>query len=211
MDKKNFFSKVKMAESTISMILGIVVVVVVGILLFRYFKNNATTNTNIPQISNEAAVSEINGDNTTGVKGKVEELAGNQKTNEGTSTSTSGKYIVKKGDNLWNISIKYYKTGYEWKTISKANNLKNPGVIEVGQELTIPEIPVQKTIAQNPTGKNLQPITSDKYTVVKGDNLWNISVRAYQDGFKWQIIAQANNIVNPRRIHPGNVLTIPRQ
>ncbi|HUV71729.1 MAG TPA: LysM peptidoglycan-binding domain-containing protein [Clostridia bacterium] len=46
--------------------------------------------------------------------------------------------------------------------------------------------------------------------MVKGDTLWDISVRAYQDGYRWVEIAEANNLSNPNIIHPGNALTIPR-
>lgn len=47
------------------------------------------------------------------------------------------------------------------------------------------------------------------YTVVRGDNLWNIAVAAYGDGFRWVDIAKANKLANPSIIHAGNVLTIP--
>ena len=47
------------------------------------------------------------------------------------------------------------------------------------------------------------------YTVVHGDNLWDIAVAAYGDGFRWTDIAKANQLVNPRVIHSGNVLVIP--
>lgn len=55
-----------------------------------------------------------------------------------------------------------------------------------------------------------QKIVGDTYTVVSGDNLWNIAVRAYGDGFRWKEIAQANNLINPSLIHRGNVFIIPR-
>lgn len=74
-----------------------------------------------------------------------------------------------------------------------------------------------KTIDQNggksvpmPTTPVMTKIVGNTYTVVRGDNLWNISVRAYGTGFKWGEIAKANNLLNPRVIHAGNVLQIPR-
>lgn len=48
-----------------------------------------------------------------------------------------------------------------------------------------------------------------EYTVVRGDNLWDIAVAAYGDGYRWTDIAEANDLVNPSIIHAGNVLTIP--
>jgi len=49
-------------------------------------------------------------------------------------------YTVKKGDNLWNISKKYYGTGTKWPTIANANKkiIKNPNLIYPGQVLVIP-------------------------------------------------------------------------
>lgn len=57
---------------------------------------------------------------------------------------------------------------------------------------------------------NTDPITDNSYTVVHGDNLWNIAVRAYGDGFRWVEIASANNLANPNLIHAGNQFVIPR-
>lgn len=53
-------------------------------------------------------------------------------------------------------------------------------------------------------------ITEDSYTVVLGDSLWDIAIRAYGDGYKWVEIAKANNLSNPDLIHPGNEFTLPR-
>jgi len=194
MQNKNLLKKIQSSESTISMILGIVVVVAVGVLLVRYFQG-VSFKENIPEILTGTSVKSENENNVpTGSLSK-------EKTTDKATTS-SGKYIVQAGDSLWKISVKFYGTGFSWAKISQANNIKNPGLIEVGQELTIPSLSLAQNIGE--------PITGSKYTIVKGDNLWNISVRAYQDGFKWQEIAKANNLVNPRIIHPGNVLTIPR-
>jgi nucleoid-associated protein YgaU len=50
------------------------------------------------------------------------------------------------------------------------------------------------------------------YTVEPGDSLSKIAKREYGDAGKWQRIYAANrNIIsNPDLIHPGQVLTIPR-
>lgn len=52
-----------------------------------------------------------------------------------------------------------------------------------------------------------------KYTVVKGDCLWNLAKKFYGDGSKYTKIYDANrNIIgsNPNLIYPGQVLTIPK-
>jgi nucleoid-associated protein YgaU len=53
-------------------------------------------------------------------------------------------------------------------------------------------------------------ITSDTYTVQKGDWLSKIAGRAYGDVMAYQKIAQANNITNPDSIEVGTVLKLPR-
>ena len=49
-----------------------------------------------------------------------------------------------------------------------------------------------------------------KYTVVRGDSLWQISTRLYGTGYNWVLIAQENKLTNPNIIHAGNVLTVPK-
>ncbi len=56
------------------------------------------------------------------------------------------------------------------------------------------------------------PSTEQKYTVVKGDCLWNIAKKFYGNGSKYSVIYNANRSVvggNPNLIYPGQVLTIP--
>lgn len=123
-------------------------------------------------------------------------------------------YTVVPGDNLWSISLKMYKSGYSWTSISKENNLKNPGIIHVGMRLTIPKI-----VVANPTNNILtanmdqaqKPIISDStYVVDRGDNLWTIAVRSYNNGYRWVDIARENNITNPNLIFKGNEIKIPK-
>ena len=47
------------------------------------------------------------------------------------------------------------------------------------------------------------------YTVVPGDNLWNIATTFYGDGTRYPEIAAANGIENPSLIFPGQNLLIP--
>lgn len=59
---------------------------------------------------------------------------------------------------------------------------------------------------------NNSPSSSQTYTVVKGDCLWNIAKKFYGDGSKYTVIYDANRGVvggNPNLIYPGQVLTIP--
>jgi len=49
-----------------------------------------------------------------------------------------------------------------------------------------------------------------EHTVIKGEYLWGLAKKYYDDGYKWVNIAQANKLANPNIIHPGNKLTIPK-
>lgn len=196
--QKGFFSKIKLTESYTSLILGAIVVLIVGILFISFAKGNKNT-----QTSSASDVSK----------------AENQKS---TDSQTSSTYTVRPGDDLWTISEAVYDNGYKWVEIAKINNLENPGLIYAGSKLIVPS--VSPTITQEETiiqGIKQAPqnqssviqnssITQNTYTVVEGDNLWDIAVRAYGDGFKWPEIARANNLANPNLIHPGNVFKIPR-
>lgn len=118
-------------------------------------------------------------------------------------------HTVVAGETLWSISEKYYGSGFNWVDISKANNLDNPGAIETGQKLTIPDVTSELATTVTETS-DTNAISGATYEVVKGDNLWNIAVRAYGDGYRWVEIARENNLVNPDLIHAGNILVLPR-
>lgn len=47
------------------------------------------------------------------------------------------------------------------------------------------------------------------YTAKAGDTLSGIAGRVWQDPAKWRLIADANDIENPRKLVPGRVLIVP--
>ncbi len=61
-------------------------------------------------------------------------------------------YTVQAGDTLWSIAQKFYKSGYNWVDIAKANNIELSHLISEGMELVIPEVD-KKFIAQADTAK----------------------------------------------------------
>ena len=156
------------------MVLGLLVVLIVGILIVKYLKTD---------------------------RGTITQDLLNQPNSTEMSTKT---HTVVKGDNLWNIAVAYYGDGFKWVDIATENKLDNASVIEIGQELVVPNV---ETLSMTDDSNS---ITSTTYEVVKGDSLWTIAVRAYGDGYKWVDIAKANNIVNPNVIHTGNILVLPR-
>ena len=46
------------------------------------------------------------------------------------------------------------------------------------------------------------------YTVKRGDTLWDIACRFYDDGTKWRTIADRNGVTDPRKLQIGKVLTL---
>lgn len=189
--EQNKFTNINVTESYTSLILGAIVVLIVGILFITFAKGNRNL-----QTSSVKDISEI----------------------ENLNSNTSSTYTIKPGDDLWTISENIYKDGFKWTEIAKINNLKNPGLIYAGNKLVLPAINQEKqiTIDAQPSlkisSKVIQnnSIAGNSYTVIMGDNLWNIAVRAYGDGYKWPEIARANNLVNPDLIHSGNIFKIPR-
>lgn len=134
----------------------------------------------------------------------------NQKEETGTATSTEEQtYTVKEGDDLWRISENLYGSGYNWEDLAKANNISNPDVIEPGTKLNVPEVATKEATIE-PVQQQGNKITGNSYTVVEGDYLWDIAIRAYGDGFKWTQIAEANSIANPDVIFVGTKLNLPR-
>lgn len=52
-------------------------------------------------------------------------------------------------------------------------------------------------------------ISGGEYVVAKGDDLWKIAVKKYNDGYKWVDIAKANKIKNAGYIEVGQKLILP--
>lgn len=231
-EEKGYFEKletqIQSNQSKVSLVLGALIILVIGILVFNYFNRNQSSLGPAQQTeqTEEADVS-------------PEQLP--------------GKYTVKEGDTLFTIAEKYYKDGLKYTEIAKANNLTDVNTISVGQVLEIPKVESaiaqaspevtsspEATVSPQPTASpeaSVSPsptaipspeeiagtgtgggnttiwgprIEGNTYTVVEGDWLSTIAGRAYGDIFAYEKLAKANNIPNPDLIVPGTVLTIPR-
>lgn len=209
-------------RSLINLVLGLLVIVVLGILLFNFFTKSNQNQANL------------------GPSQQTETLP----TGDVSKDKLPGKYTVKEGDTLFLVAQKYYDDGYKYSEIASANKLNDPNRLEVGQELEIPKLEQNVMAATNSASpsasieteqmasgefrstpeQSLAPgtggatnqtiwgerITSDTYTVQSGDWLSKIAGRAYGDIMAFSKIAQANNISNPDLIEVGTVLKIPR-
>jgi nucleoid-associated protein YgaU len=178
------------SEGTIRLVVGVLTVLAVGVLAYNVFKGQNQT----PASSNETKES------LTGTLGESK-----------TAVALPAQHTVESGETLWSIAEKYYQSGYNWIDIAKANNLTGSSVISAGGKLTIPKTEVIKPVvsASTPVVTDAK-IASEKYTIIRGDTLWSIAVRAYGDGYQWPKIATANKLANPNLIHADNILVIPR-
>lgn len=94
------------------------------------------------------------------------------------------------------ISLKQYRE-YSTKTVN----------IKIAASKPTATVTTTRAAETSPT-----PSSSQTYTVVKGDCLWNIAKKFYGSGAKYTVIYNANKSVissNPNLIYPGQVLTIP--
>lgn len=196
-------NEVQSKQSKVSMILGVLIILVIGVLIFNYYNKNKAV------------------------------LGPAQQTQQADSEDVSpqdlpGKYTIKEGDTLYEVAEKYFKDGFKYEDIAKANNMANANEITTGAVIEIPKLEAKAEStpssapviaeAQNQgtgTGGGNSTIWGDRiegntYTVVEGDWLSKIAGRSYGDIMAFDKIAKANNITNPDHIEPGQVLTIPR-
>lgn len=199
-------------QSYLNYVLGALIVLIIGILLFNYF----------------------NKPNNLGPSQQADQQNENQQEQQGdvTKETLPGKYTIKEGDTLFLIAQQYYNDGFKYTEIIKENKLANPDVLEVGQEITIPKIEGEQASNNENQAADESPapdnqtdngqggaenmtiwgnrITGETYTVQAGDWLSKIAERAYGDINQFSKIAEANNITNPEVIEVGTVLKIPR-
>jgi nucleoid-associated protein YgaU len=197
-------------QSILNIVLGTLVVLVLGVLLFNFFTNQGVTDELAQDLGPSQQTSEENS--------QPEQPQGDV-----AKENLPGNYTVKEGDTLFVIAKNYYNDGYQFAKIAEVNDLQNPNLIAVGQVLNIPKLggevagtSTEDNDATQATGgaENQtiwgERITGDNYTVQEGDWLSTIAGRAYGDIMQYAKIAEANNISNPNLIEPGTVLKLPR-
>jgi nucleoid-associated protein YgaU len=202
---KKLLKTLKINESAISTAFGALVVVVIGVMIFNYFKSF-----NRSKVTETAPVEVTQ---MPGTESPVIVEEDGKKIPQGLPSS----YKVEKNDSLWKIAEKYYGSGYNWVDIAKENNLKSPDRLAVGMELKIPKAEVIeiKVVANGRIDAKgaSKTLDSETYITVKGDHLWSVAVRAYGDGYAWTKIYQANKSLigaNPGNLAVGISLKLPR-
>lgn len=113
---------------------------------------------------------------------------------------SGSRYVVKRGDTLWDIASGTMGNPLLWSRLYEANRsvISRPSLIYPGQTLVIPSV----------TSRSSQ----GKRTVRRGDTLWDIAQSVYGNPLRWKDLYEANRsiISNPNRIYPGQTLVLPR-
>ena len=117
------------------------------------------------------------------------------KTTSSTFDNSNSIYIVKSGDTLSYIALKYDTTV---NRLVELNNIKNRDLIYPGQEIIVDSSKSTVNIP-NSCGKVL-------YQIKRGDTLSQLAIK-YRSTV--QEIATLNNIANPNLIYAGDTIRIP--
>lgn len=220
-NNRSFFEKLQVDleknNSFLNLVLGTLIVIVLGVLMFNYFNKPSSDLGPSQQATN-----------TENLDSELKDVA---------KAELPGKYTIKEGDTLFSIAQAYFEDGYQYDKIIEANKLADGNVIAVGQVIDIPKLdetsqiagitaspepivtPSSEAAVQPVTGgqggaENQtiwgEKITSNTYTVQEGDWLSKISGRVYGDIYQYDKIAKANNIADPNSIEVGTVITIPQ-
>jgi len=187
MAKKNIFknlkNRVKLKLS--NFLIGFSVLIILFLIIAFSFKNNNNSSNNTQNKSAFTKIKEI-------FKPKEEQ------------NFELKKYIVKENDSLWLIAENAYGSGFNSYDIANANKIENPDLIEVGQEIILPDVETKE-----PTIGETLSLNNESYLVLEGDSLWSIAQKIYGDPYKWIKLAEFNKIQNPDYIFPGTLLFIP--
>ena len=118
------------------------------------------------------------------------------------SDQASKVHVVRRGDTLAKIALRY---GVSVTALSRANNVRNPNMIYVGQRLLIPtkNSPATSTRNSKPAAASS---SGSVHVVRRGDTLAKISQRY---GVSLKALRNTNNIRNVNRIFVGQRLQIP--
>lgn len=178
--KESFWKKY---DGIISLVLGTILVIIIGVLTFSIISS---------------------------ARQSLQQQEKNAQELQHTLPTT---YTVQDGDTLWSIAITFYNSGYNWVSIASASDLQNPDLLAVGQVLTIPDVaPItieQGDILDGATTDTVKPAHGE-VMVAQGDSLWTIAEREYGTGYKWVDIVHANAIItNPDLIYPNTILRLP--
>lgn len=111
------------------------------------------------------------------------------------AAATGHGHIVAEGDNYWSVARRY---DVSVAALTAANPGVDPTRLRIGQELAIP--------AGAAPGAPVHVADKGRYVVADGDNFWLI---AHRLGIDVAALTQANAAVDPQKLQPGQVLSLP--
>src|SRR3989344_2096742 len=107
---RDISERIRLDESYVSLILGAVVVFGLSVVAFLFIREGGYQNP-VPTLD---------------------------KTNIPQITVTQKTYVLKDGESLWDVAVKFYGDGYRYVDIINANKLENPDYVPPGTRLIIP-------------------------------------------------------------------------
>jgi len=199
---KEILKQIKLREDTISMVIGALVVIVVGIIVVNFFRSRDTGDTLPTGVTTEEQA-------TTHTVARGETLWDIAITHY-----NDGFRWVDIRDANALADANDIEVGMELiiPDIERAEDRFMAGATPQEEDPAKPEeppAPSPETETADAPQDEVE-IAGDVYTVVRGDNLWTIAERTYGNGFRWVDIAKANDLANPSIIHAGNQLQLPR-
>ena len=93
--------------------------------------------------------------------------------------------------------------------IRDANDIGNSALIQPGQTLNIPAVPIPNNNSNTATSETNTDDGKIYHIVQKGENLWSIAEKYYGKGHKYNLIKTANPHVKGI-LKPGMKLLIPK-
>lgn len=187
-----------LSESTLSMILGGVVVVLVGLIAFNFFRTQKDSATNPPAVVVKKDITVNRG--TVNI--------------EGVNIAASSSPSVSPSQTPILTTTPTATPKPTTTPTSKPSSTPTP------KPTATPSVKptVTKTPSMVPQDQRGQVVGEGKiavalpttHTVSNGETLWSIAEKYYGSGFNDLDIIQKNNIKNPSIIEPGQKITIPK-
>jgi len=118
-------------------------------------------------------------------------------------------YTVARGDTFTSIAAVHFGSADDWQAIAAANPTVDPLKLRVGQVLKMPQ---GVDGAGFDSAVPAPPVARAVHQVRRGESLWTIADRYYQDGQHWRIIYNANRGrlgSHPNQLRVGDKLNIP--
>ncbi len=136
------------------------------------------------------------------------------------------EHVVRQGERLWDISLRYYGEGRHWRRIKQANadRITGEAGIRIGDTLLIPPAPELQTQTRTQTQTERQPQrqadaqrTADRgsgrqYRISANDTLWSIAERELGDATRWRELYELNRnvITEPALLPVGREIRLPQ-